>query len=251
MRNTHHPTVVVPPELVRSAPRPVHLTGAGKVLAALVVAMAIGAVGVFVGLTTTVAAQQARAEAFAADGARTDATITGVRRGGEDSRRRVTYQYSAAGGDFTGIVRLRSRDRRAVGDRLTVVYLPTAPATHYVLERGLRGAPILLVPLLPLGLLAGAALIYRGLQTQRRLVENGRPVLAVVTGSSKVRHEHGSYFKVTYEFRLMSGASRHGSFAVYQQPPDVGSPVLVVYDRERPERNKRYPTSLVRAALDA
>jgi hypothetical protein len=82
------------------------------------------------------------------------------------------------------------------------------------------------------------------LRRQCRLVEEGRPVLAVVTGSRKVKHQHGAYFTVTYEFRLMNGAQRQGSFQVQKNPPDAGSRVLVIYDRERPERNRRYPLAL-------
>jgi hypothetical protein len=227
----------------------VRLTGSGRALAVLAAALAIAAAGAFVGLLAIVSGQRARAAAFAADGVRVEATITNVRRnGGDDSGRRATYRFVAAGEALTGTVRLRSRDRRAVGDRLTVVYLPSAPATHYVLERGLRGAPIVLVPLVPLALLGGAALCAIALQRQRRLVEEGRPVLAVVTGSRKVQHQHGAYFTVTYEFRLMSGAPRKGSFQVQKNPPDAGTRVLVIYDRERPEHNRRYPPALATAA---
>jgi hypothetical protein len=73
-------------------------------------------------------------------------------------------------------------------------------------------------------------------------------VLAVVTGSRKVQHQHGAYFTVTYEFRLMSGAPRQGSFQAQKNPPAAGTRVLVIYDRERPEHNRRYPLALATAA---
>ena len=241
-------TTLVPRELGRSTPRPVRLSATGRLVAVLAGALAIGAVVAFAGLVATTSSERALAAAFAADGRVIEAEITRVRRA-DNSGRRVEYRYEVAGGTFGGSARFRARDGYAVGDRLAIVYLPDRPAEHYVEARGYRSMPFWLVPSVPAVLLFVAAVAWRALRSQRHLLESGRPVVASVTGSKKQTHQHGSYFKVSYEFRLMSGSSRHGSYSVQKDPPGPGTPVVVLYDREHPERNRKYPTSLVRLAV--
>lgn len=237
----------VPPALARSTPRPVRLSPTGWFVAVLVVALVAGAIAAFAGLLGTATEQRARAATFASGGQRADAEIVSVRRG-DASRRTVRYRYSAGGAEVEGSVRLRPREGLQAGASLTIVYLPDAPAVHYVEARGLRQIPFWIVPLVPLALLAGAGLAWRELRAQRRLVEEGRPVVATVTATKKQRHQHGSHFKVTYEFRLLNGSVRRGSYQVQKNPPDPGTPVVVLYDRDRPEYSRRYPVCLARAA---
>lgn len=237
----------VPPALARSTPRPVRLSPTGWFVAVLVVALAAGAIAAFVGLLGAATEQRARAATFASEGRRVDAEIVSVRRG-DGSRRTVRYRYTAGGAEVEGSVRLRPRAALEAGARLTIVYLPEAPAVHYVEARGLRLVPFWLVPLVPLALLAGAGLSWRELKAQRRLVEEGRPVIATVRATKKQRHQYGSHFKVTYEFRLLNGSVRRGSYQVQKNPPDPGTPLVVLYDRDRPEYSRRYPVCLARAA---
>jgi hypothetical protein len=237
----------IPLALARSTPRPVRLSRTGRFVAVLVVALVAGAVVAFAGLLSAAAGQRARAAAFASDGRRMEADIVSVRRA-DNSRRSVRYRYGAGGTEVEGSVRMRARPGLAAGGRLTIVYLPDTPEVHYVEARGLRQVPLWLVPFAPLVLLAGAGLLWRELRAQRRLVEYGRPVVATVTAAQAQRHQHGRHFKVTYEFRLLNGASRRGAYQLQKEPPASGSPLVVLYDRERPEHNRRYPVCLVRVA---
>jgi hypothetical protein len=218
-------------------------------VAALAIALTAGAIVAFAALLKGAMDSRARAAAFASAGRPIDAEILSVRRG-DGSERRVRYRYDVSGRTFEGSIRLRARDGLQVGGRLPVVYLPDTPGAHYVQARGIRQVPIWLVPIMPLGLVSGAMIAAHALLVQRRLVEDGRPAVASVTATKRVRHQHGSFYKVTYEFRAMSGSSRHGSYEVRKGPPELGTPVVVLYDRERPERNKRYPVSLARVATE-
>jgi hypothetical protein len=69
-----------------------------------------------------------------------------------------------------------------------------------------------------------------------------------VTVSKKVRHQHGSYYQVSYEFRTMSGAMRSGRYDSHKGPPASGTTIQVVYNPDRPEHSMPYPLGLVRPA---
>jgi hypothetical protein len=227
----------------------VKLSSAGQVVAVLAIALVVGAAGAFAGLLHAVAGQRGRAAAFAANGRVLEAEILSVRRG-DGSQRNVRYRFEVSGRTVEGSTRLRARPALIAGGRLAIMYLPDTPEVHYVRARGLRSLPFWLVPFIPLVLLSGALIAHRALRLQRRLLEYGRPVVAAVTATKKQRHQHGSYFTVTYEFTLMNGSSRRGSYSVQKHPPETGAPVVVIYDRDRPARNRRYPIALARVALD-
>ena len=85
-----------------------------------------------------------------------------------------------------------------------------------------------------------------GIGWQRRLLAEGRPALARVTGSKRVVAGHGGHHHVQYEFRILSGAKRAGACDVRRNPPSPGATLVILYDSDEPRRQARYPLSLVR-----
>ena len=84
------------------------------------------------------------------------------------------------------------------------------------------------------------------IRRQSYLLMYGRPAIAVVTKVEKKRSDKGTYWRVHYEWTLLSGAKRRGRYKHgKKEPPAVGTTIPIVYDRDQPARNSRYPLSLV------
>jgi uncharacterized protein DUF3592 len=89
--------------------------------------------------------------------------------------------------------------------------------------------------------------VFRLIRRQWSLLEYGRPAAAVVTSVQKKRDDNGTYWRVHYEWTLLSGAKRQGRYTHRKKPPPVpGARVAIVYDRDQPQRSRRYPFALVR-----
>jgi hypothetical protein len=95
---------------------------------------------------------------------------------------------------------------------------------------------------------AAGALCLGGLRRQRQLLEDGCIAAGIVTAHHKQNTSHGTHQSLTYEFPLLSGAVAKGKAGASKRSPAVGSVVCVVYDPDRPGRNRIYPLPLVRPA---
>jgi hypothetical protein len=89
---------------------------------------------------------------------------------------------------------------------------------------------------------------WYAIRRQWMLLAEGRPAQAQVTVFKKVRHQHGTQYQVSYEFRTMSGATRSGRYTSQKSPPASGTTIQVVYNPDRPEHSMPYPLALVRPA---
>jgi hypothetical protein len=187
---------------------------------------------------------------MAREGVSTQAEVVHVGRTRRDGevRRVVTYSYSAGSRSCLGRTTLRRRDRRTldIGARIPLRYLPADPGRSWLPGYEPKGVPSGVVPVVSLGLALGATPILLVLRAQRRLLAEGRPALAWVTQCRRTKSSGHSRTRVHYEFRILSGATRIGSFEVEKNPPAAGSTLTVIYHREEPRRNARYPLSLVR-----
>ncbi|MGH9533133.1 MAG: DUF3592 domain-containing protein [Terriglobales bacterium] len=242
----------LPKELLRCVPRQVALTAAG--MAARTVAVLLLFSGVISGAWLYVAAERDAPlrRAVASENVSTMAEVTSLhRRRGDDAKTEVTYRYTANGRDYAGGALLGKRQSATLqqGARIPVLYLASAPALNWLPGREPQGVQFWLVPLVALPLCAIGALILLNLRRQRGLLICGRATLAHVTETSKFGHSHGSGHHVHFEFKLPSGGRRTGSFDVQKQPPEAGSALVIVYDPDHPQRNTRYPLSLVSASL--
>ncbi len=238
-----------PTELARSRPRFVVLTGAGQTTVAFVVALLLGALAAGLGLYLAAERARGRRESVERNGVIADAEVVELletRR--KEKRYTVVYRYNAGTRAYDGRARVGRAYWRAlqVGSRIPVRYLPGAPEESWIRGREPKGVPYWVVPLGPAGLvLAAWALAWR-LRRQRELLSEGRPALARVTHSKKVVHQHGHLYRVYYQFQMLSGATRTGQFDVSRKPPPAGATLTIVYDPDDPDRQARYPLSLVR-----
>jgi len=194
----------------------------------------------------------ARFDRIMREGVSTQAEVIRVGRTRRDDevRRVVTYRYTVEARTYGGYTTLGKRDRRRfdIGSSIPVRYLPADPKRSWMQGYEPKGVPLWVFPVVALGLALGTAPIALVLRSQRRLLEEGRPALARVTQCRRTQSSGHSRTRVQYEFRILSGAIRTGSYEVEKNPPAAGSTLTVIYHREEPRRNARYPLPLVRTA---
>jgi hypothetical protein len=103
--------------------------------------------------------------------------------------------------------------------------------------------PALVVPIA--GLLSSMLMVVC-IRRQLALLRDGKPAMATITSVKKKMSDHGTYWRVEYQWRLLSGATRTGRYNHNKRrAPEVGSVIPIVYDRDEPRRARKYPLSLV------
>jgi len=242
----------LPPELYRSRPRAVRLSGPGRALAAvgLLLCLAAPALGIF--LRRQVIVGRAESYALQQSGVATDAVVIRLTHDSKESKRAtVYYQFAANGRPFEDHSKIPIAQWRTlrVGHALAVRYVPANPSVSVPegVEPNVMPAALPYI-LSPLPFIIGVAFLLT-LQYQRGLLSDGRAAIGVVKTVKSRRGQHGESIKtVRYEFPLLSGAVQTGSFQTHRSALEVGSSIAVVYDDERPRRSRPYPLSLVRLA---
>lgn len=233
----------LPEELQRSIPRPVRLRCAGKMAVAGAVALFAGAL--FAGIWLYGRA----ANPIATGGITTEGQVTDIeRRRGENERTVVSYRYTVDGREYSRRTKLRKRDNNqfVVGSSVVVSYPPSRPDQSWIRGYEPRRVPFWLVPAVPAALMLVVVLIVIALRRQARLIEQGRAALGRVTKTNKVSHGEHEVWRVHYEWKLLSGATRTGYYDKAKNPPAPGTLIPIVYDPNNPRRRAHYPLSLVR-----
>ena len=242
----------LPPELYRSRPRAVRLTGAGRALAVTAVLLCLATPAVAFLMHRQTVRDRVERDALLNSGVVTDGVVVRLKRESKDSKRAsVYYQFAVHGRSVESRAKVPIARWRglSVGSTLPIRYLGSNPALNIpdgavpsVMPEAL---PYVLSPLL----LMIAAVCWFGLHSQRRLLSDGRAALAVIKHVTKHRGQHGeSYRRLKYEFPLLSGTVQTGSVTTTKKVPEVGSSIAVLYDAEHPRRSRPYPLSLVRVA---
>jgi hypothetical protein len=235
----------IPPDgLERARPREVKLTHSGHALIAGSVAMWLGALGGFAGLTKVAERQAVAQRAFAEQSVEGTAEVTRLWRArGEGNPAWVAYRWSVDGRAYAGQARMRSRQWRALtlGSRIPIRYLAHDPSVSRLPGAGREPMPALVPYIVGGGLALGAAVLLLPLRDQRRLLSEGRAAPARVTRHKK--GQHGTEFE--FEFTALSGTRFKGKGSPRAKPPAVGTPLCVLYDPDHPKRNAMYPFSLV------
>ncbi len=244
------PYAQLPLELQRAVPRPVRLTTAGKIVLAAALlsvpeALVFGAWLYDVARRNLTEAEQRRRAAIA-----TEALVIDLRRSGK-SGWRVDYEFEAAdgrkhGGSFR--VRHGRQGSYRPGSKLKVFYLSETPDVNWPAHMG-QGLPVWLGPAVAASLLSVSAGLLLWLRSQRRLLEEGRAAIGVVTRVDRIRGKSMRY-RVHYEFRLPSGAIQSGRYEIRRDPPSAGAAAILIYDPENPRRRRPYPFALVRVATE-
>ena len=238
----------MPRELDRYLPREVQWSPAGWVLVVLSFALLIAAVATPAVLWNFGEQSAAQIGRLQTEGIRANAVVfeTGWARGEQPRRRFIRYRYEVGGRSYTRVQRLRPRESRSIGDLVTIRYLPGTPEAAWVVGYEPRIVPewlglllgvVFLFPILPLRYV---------LRRQSRLLSEGRAAEARVMQSKKVSGGESSHYRVDYEFRVLSGATRRVTWNTSKRPPDTGSARTILYDPDDPTKAAIYPLALVR-----
>lgn len=242
-------TVFTPPAgLEWSRPRAVRLTGTGRFVAALIVTLLIAAPGVGLLIARESYAAAARRQQIETASVVTSGVVTRLTKESKDSNSgNVFYEFEADGRRYDGHMRIRRSWWRmlSVGDPLAVRYATAAPSNNVPDGQWPRVTPLWLSWLVGLAIAGSAALLGVKVQREWQLLAEGRIAEGTVRAVKVSRSQHGTHRSISYDFALLSGARQTGSHSVSRTPPEVGSSVVVIYDAERPKRNKTYPFSLV------
>jgi hypothetical protein len=243
-------TFVAPQELLRSRPRDVTLTAAGKALHLVAVLLFASAVIAGVALYLEASRQAERWRAFDRSSVEVSGEVTRLWRGSGDPKPYwVAYQFESSGLRFEGQSKIRSSAWRALesGSPIAVRYQSDDPLRNMAAGAERRPLPPWLAIVLAATLGFSGVLCLVALNGQRRLLMDGRAAPALVTAVVKHHTSHGgSYRRIKYTFPLLSGAIATGKSEAPRNPPGVGSVMCVVYDPDRPARSRPYPFPLVR-----
>jgi hypothetical protein len=190
---------------------------------------------------------------FDSEAIETDAEVVRLQPRGENDRRlTVHYTYAAGRREHAGSITLRRRRDEpfsrsfVVGERIPVRYLPSEPHESWIDGYGPARQPLWPALVVPAGSIGAAVCLWLFVRRQSSLLTHGRPAPAFVTKVEQKRSDQGSYWKVHYEWTLLSGAKRKGHYRHGKKhPPAVGAMIPIVYDRDNPARHARYPMSFV------
>lgn len=226
--------------------RPVRLTAAGYLLAAITAVFAIGGPVLGVTLWNRSQEQTAFRERLDREGVAAQGTIDRLWHiGGESPTDHVSYRFEAGTTPVTGSTQVPSRIWRTlhVGDMLPVRYVPGDPSLNHP-----SGWPVNVtaewLPFLMAAIVMGdAGLVFWILWRQWHLLGEGRPAPGLVLKARRT----GRRVMVRYEFRALSGAVMKGRCSTNSTAVQgEGSAVAILYDPENPKRNAVYPFHLVR-----
>lgn len=238
----------LPAELERSAPRDVALTTGGRALILLAWLLAAGAVAAGVALHLEAQRQWEAAMEFERRGVPASAVVDRLwREKGDGKPAFAAFHFDAAGARIDGESRLRLSAWRELrtGSTVPVRYVPDNPRRFLVAGERRSRMP-LVVPYIVSSILAAIALLCLAVvRWQRTLLSEGRAAPAVVTAVRKTQGSSGeTHREMVYEFRVLAGTVATGK-ASASKTAQVGAKISVVYDPERPKRNRPYPFSLV------
>jgi len=238
----------LPPELLRSVPRDVRLTAGGFAVALFAIALAIAALVSAIVMSAAYARSESDRQLRARDSRTATAEVVQAVTRGEEPRRIVTYRYEVDGRLYTGTAGLRNRDRRdvTIGAPVRIMYLGSRPQTNWLIGYEPRRFPVWVIPVVALSLLLAAAAVARGVRRQWVLLSEGRVAQARVIGTKKIRRDHHTAFRVSYEFETLSGAKQTSRLEVGKTAPAIGAVIPIVYHRDKPQWSAAYPFPLVR-----
>ena len=239
----------LPPELAGAVPRDVRLTTGGLVVAALAVAMALGALVAGIVMSVVYMRASDERQLRERDGVAADAAVVQVvERRGDGPHRVVTYRYDVSGRSYTGRATLRNSDRRVLrpGEPVRIGLVPSQPERSWMMGYERTGVPLWEIPLTASSLFAAAMGLVWSVRRQWILLSEGRAARARVTALKRVSSDKGKRYRVTYEFQTLSGALQRSRSDIGKTPPAIGAIIPVVYHRDWPEWSATYPMQLVR-----
>ena len=240
-------TFSLPPELTRSAPRDVALTTGGRALIVVAWLLAAGALAAGIALHLEAQRQSDAAVDFDRRAVPATAVVDRLwRKSGDDQPAFAAFHFDAGGVRIEGQSRMQLSAWRGLrpGSTVAVRYLPDNPRGFVLAGARRNRLPFAVAYIVSSALAALALLCAAAVHRQRRLLSEGRSAPAVVTAVRKHQGSHGSHREIVYEFPVLAGTMATGKAAA-SKTSEVGNRISVVYDPERPKRNRPYPFSLV------
>jgi hypothetical protein len=198
--------------------------------------------------------QQAEARRILAEGQEAEGAVTRLWwSGGKSASDGVDYRFTADGREYHGSAKIARRRWNSLeaGGPIAVRYLPSGPAHNYP-----SGDPPDVMPSWGAFLLGfvcaalGARWLFPVWRAWRYLAR-GRPAPAVVTRvETRGAARRGAANKISYEFPLPGGGTCRRRCGVNSSPPLEGSVICVLCDPDNPHRHIRYPSGLVKVAMN-
>jgi hypothetical protein len=240
-----------PPELLGSGPREVELSRAGIAVAVLAGFLILGGIGAGIALERVRIQQSDGQKLLREQGDDVESSVTRLWRASDkESSPMVAYQFEVDGRTYHKSVNvpLAIWKKLASGSPLAVRFLPSDPSRSHPRDWAESIMPNW-VPFLMGGMLgAGGVALVLILRWQLGLLSEGRPAPAVVTRYSNAQHGQKN---IHYEFPLLGGEVAKGKSGPTRRLPAIGATLCVIYDRENPRRNARYPLRMAQVAREA
>jgi Protein of unknown function (DUF3592) len=174
--------------------------------------------------------------------------IKTYRAGGDDKKDVFIYEFVVGGQTYR--VRTEIASGRGlgyqVGTSVPVRYLPSRPQENWIDGHPPGGVPLFFIPLVSVACFGGAWAIAVKVRRQRELLAEGRPALAEVKRIKRIQTGNHKMQRAFIGFTLLNGSVHEGRIDFQRRVPQLGSTILILYDREDPRRLIRYPVSLVR-----
>lgn len=167
-----------------------------------------------------------------------------VSSGGKSRTYRIVYRFNVDGRIYqrSAVVGRDDYDRTNIGDKVQLRYVPANPLfSRLAIEN--RPVPVWVALIPPAFFLMILLLVVEPILSQRKLLQWGKPVGALVVHLSPVKGGK----VVRYEFldgvgNVVSGSSTVSGADV----PEVGTIVTVVHDQNNSTRNVLYPPQMLR-----
>jgi hypothetical protein len=241
-----NPTLPAP--LLQATPRHVRLNAFGIFVASMALASAIGGLWGGAELYRRARLSQRYAALFESEAVPIQARVVRVRERDRNQRATVDYEYVVDNVPFKGraTVRGAALDGYRTGSVTTVNYLPSHPGASWLNGNTPSADKIWPAYVAPVVGFLCTLLMVTCIRRQLALLRDGRPAMATITKVKKRTSEEGMYWRVEYQWTLLSGATRTGRYNHNKRrAPEIGSVVPIVYDRDEPKRSRKYPLSLV------
>jgi hypothetical protein len=189
------------------------------------------------------------ARSLAADGTETDATITTLFVGlGHNV---VGYEFTVDGRNYKrgAVIAEDHWKSLQVGEPIAIHYLPSNPNRSYPdsdppNSQNNWSTTLPLAGMILLFMFGFATIYLLSVLPQRRLLSRGTAAHGIVTQCKAGSRGRSTGYFLSYDFSLPDGSKCQGK-VFRSEPEEEGAAVPVLYDGDRPLRNRLYPMSLV------
>ena len=235
-----------PAELSRALPREVQMSAGGIFVVILCICLLAGAGVLFVFMRGKQATEVAHIATLRSEGRVAPGEVTKLWRSGKGgSTHMVGYTFVADGRPYWGESTTPDTIWKAlqVGSALSVQYAPSDPNVSHPTGWEMDAMPAWLPFLIPAMFGIPVLILAVSVKRQAGLLADGLPAPGVVTRSVRVKGGWVAH----YQFRLNNGTVAKGRSQMPGRLSD-GTVICVLYDPERPKRNRTYPMSWYRLA---